>query len=164
MEGANKVPPDGKFSEVPGVVPTPIQLEEEQGTAGVHAGTTRVGECLLLAFACCALPSASYDGPLDFVNGDGSASERLVVVANRLPVTCSKDQHGHWQLQVSAGGLVSALKGVSTYTTMWIGWPGKQHVFSSGVRFHGNNSWGYFCERGTLSTWWWYASLRALHV
>jgi len=42
---------------------------------------------------------ASYDGPLDFV-GDGSTSERLVVVANRLPVTCSKDQHGHWQLQV----------------------------------------------------------------
>ena len=43
---------------------------------------------------------ASYDGPLDFVHGDGSASERLVVVANRLPVTCSKDALGHWQLQV----------------------------------------------------------------
>jgi len=130
MEGANKVPPDGKFSEVPGVVPTPIQLEEEQGTAGVHAGTTRVDRLLKerirrnRSHQLFDYDEASYDGPLDFVNGDGSASERLVVVANRLPVTCSKDQHGHWQLQVSAGGLVSALKGVSTYTTMWIGWPG----------------------------------------
>eukprot|EP00198_Chlamydomonas_reinhardtii_P002762 XP_001692098.1 trehalose-6-phosphate synthase/phosphatase [Chlamydomonas reinhardtii] len=44
---------------------------------------------------------------------------RLVVVANRLPVTCSKDVP-----QSSAGGLVSALKGVSNYVTLWIGWPG----------------------------------------
>lgn len=26
---------------------------------------------------------------------------RLVVVANRLPVTCSKDSNGRWQLQAS---------------------------------------------------------------
>ncbi|KAG2501762.1 hypothetical protein HYH03_000262 [Edaphochlamys debaryana] len=49
---------------------------------------------------------------------------RLVVVANRLPVTVSKDASGRWQLQASAGGLVSALKGVSSYVTLWIGWPG----------------------------------------
>ncbi|GLC47635.1 hypothetical protein PLESTB_000009400 [Pleodorina starrii] len=52
------------------------------------------------------------------------AQARLVVVANRLPVTCSKDSSGRWQLQASAGGLVSALKGVSNYVTLWIGWPG----------------------------------------
>lgn len=28
-------------------------------------------------------------------------------------------------LQVSSGGLVSALKGVQNYKTLWIGWPGK---------------------------------------
>jgi hypothetical protein len=26
--------------------------------------------------------------------------------------------------QISAGGLVSALMGVSNYTTLWVGWPG----------------------------------------
>lgn len=31
----------------------------------------------------------------------GVHQDRLVVVANRLPVTCSKDATGHWQLQVS---------------------------------------------------------------
>lgn len=29
-----------------------------------------------------------------------------------------------WALQVSAGGLVSALMGVSSFRTCWIGWPG----------------------------------------
>lgn len=53
-----------------------------------------------------------------------AATDRLMVVANRLPVTCSKDSSGKWKLQVSAGGLVSALMGVSNYTTIWIGWPG----------------------------------------
>lgn len=35
-----------------------------------------------------------------------------------------KDRTGHWQLQVSAGGLVSALMGVANIETKWIGWPG----------------------------------------
>ncbi len=130
---------------------------------------------------------AAYEGPLDNFNDAVPGSERLVVVANRLPVTCIKDAQGQWQLQVrteatvrssqrtwqcpprqygqrtrraaratcsaarpatcsrrrgvfmtqssvtvrwscpqvSAGGLVSALKGVSTYKTVWIGWPGR---------------------------------------
>ena len=38
------------------------------------------------------------------------SSERVLVVANRLPVTCSKKADGSWQLQSSSGGLVSALK------------------------------------------------------
>jgi trehalose-6-phosphate synthase len=50
---------------------------------------------------------------------------RLIVVANRLPVTCSKDAAGKWKLQISAGGLVSALMGVNNYSTLWIGWPGE---------------------------------------
>lgn len=52
------------------------------------------------------------------------AGGRLIVVANRLPVTCSKDSSGRWKLQISAGGLVSALMGVNNYSTLWIGWPG----------------------------------------
>lgn len=55
---------------------------------------------------------------------DGLAPQRLLVVANRLPVSAFKDRAGRWQLQVSAGGLVSALMGVSNIETKWIGWPG----------------------------------------
>ena len=50
--------------------------------------------------------------------------QRLIVVANRLPVSAYKDRSGRWQLQVSAGGLVSALMGVGNFQTKWIGWPG----------------------------------------
>ena len=55
---------------------------------------------------------------------DGSSDHRLIVVANRLPVSAYKDVDGAWQLQVSAGGLVSALMGVGDINTRWIGWPG----------------------------------------
>ncbi|KFM22881.1 Alpha,alpha-trehalose-phosphate synthase [UDP-forming] 1 [Auxenochlorella protothecoides] len=51
-------------------------------------------------------------------------SRRLIVVANRLPVSAYRDPEGKWQLQVSAGGLVSALMGVAHFQTKWIGWPG----------------------------------------
>jgi trehalose-6-phosphate synthase len=56
---------------------------------------------------------------------------RLIVVANRLPVTCSKDAAGKWKLQISAGGLVSALMGVNNYSTLWIGWPGEMRGSSN---------------------------------
>jgi trehalose 6-phosphate synthase/phosphatase len=55
---------------------------------------------------------------------DGHAGQRLLVVANRLPVSAYKDRESKWRLQVSAGGLVSALMGVGNFETRWIGWPG----------------------------------------
>lgn len=36
---------------------------------------------------------------------------RLIVVANRLPVTISKDASGEYHFKMSSGGLVSALSG-----------------------------------------------------
>lgn len=37
----------------------------------------------------------------DNVGGNGGpCSERVVIVANRLPVTCTRDATGSWQLQV----------------------------------------------------------------
>lgn len=54
-----------------------------------------------------------------------TAPQRLLVIANRLPVSAFKDRSGKWQLQVSAGGLVSALMGVGNIQTKWIGWPGE---------------------------------------
>ena len=55
---------------------------------------------------------------------DGHAQQRLIVIANRLPVSAYKDRDARWRLQVSAGGLVSALMGVGNFETRWIGWPG----------------------------------------
>ena len=49
---------------------------------------------------------------------------RLLVVANRLPVTAFKGIGGDWKLQMSSGGLVSALTGVEGYDITWVGWPG----------------------------------------
>ncbi|KAK9804133.1 hypothetical protein WJX73_003206 [Symbiochloris irregularis] len=49
---------------------------------------------------------------------------RLIVVANRLPVSAGYASEGKWTLQLSAGGLVSALGGVQGFNTMWVGWPG----------------------------------------
>ena len=54
----------------------------------------------------------------------GEQEGRLIVVANRLPVSAFKGKDGRWQLQISAGGLVSALMGVGNSNSIWIGWPG----------------------------------------
>lgn len=59
-----------------------------------------------------------------FSSFDDDSSQRLIVVANRLPVSAFKNRLGNWQLQVSAGGLVSALMGIGNFSTRWIGWPG----------------------------------------
>jgi hypothetical protein len=70
--------------------------------------------------------------------------QRLIVVSNRLPVTIKKDASGKYTykvslgsdirlnethnrtLQMSSGGLVSALSGCKkTMSFTWIGWPGQ---------------------------------------
>jgi len=50
--------------------------------------------------------------------------EHVIMVSNRLPVSAVQKPDGEWELVESAGGLVSALKGVQNYHTRWIGWPG----------------------------------------
>eukprot|EP00250_Pteridium_aquilinum_P003695 c14001_g1_i1 orf=129-3305(+) len=49
--------------------------------------------------------------------------QRLLVVANRLPVSATRTGDV-WSLESSAGGLVSALLGVRQFETRWIGWAG----------------------------------------
>ena len=57
--------------------------------------------------------------------GNGPAIERLVFVSNRLPVVLTEDDAGEWQVQSSAGGLVTALAPVlRNKGGLWIGWPG----------------------------------------
>ncbi|KAL3613709.1 threalose-6-phosphate phosphatase [Castilleja foliolosa] len=50
--------------------------------------------------------------------------QRLLVVANRLPVSAVRKGDDSWSLEVSAGGLVSALLGVKEFEARWIGWAG----------------------------------------
>ncbi|KAK6134447.1 hypothetical protein DH2020_031812 [Rehmannia glutinosa] len=50
--------------------------------------------------------------------------QRLLVVANRLPVSAVRRGVDSWSLEISAGGLVSALLGVKEFEARWIGWAG----------------------------------------
>ncbi|QCE10205.1 alpha,alpha-trehalose-phosphate synthase [UDP-forming] 1 isoform X1 [Vigna unguiculata] len=50
--------------------------------------------------------------------------QRLLVVANRLPVSAIRKGEDSWSLEISAGGLVSALLGVKALEARWIGWAG----------------------------------------
>ncbi|ESQ35106.1 hypothetical protein EUTSA_v10009417mg [Eutrema salsugineum] len=50
---------------------------------------------------------------------------RLLVVANRLPVSAKRTGENSWSLEMSPGGLVSGLLGVTAqFDTKWVGWPG----------------------------------------
>ncbi|CAK9154700.1 unnamed protein product [Ilex paraguariensis] len=53
-----------------------------------------------------------------------SSKQRLLVVANRLPVSAFRKGEDSWTLEVSVGGLVSALLGVNEFEARWIGWAG----------------------------------------
>ncbi|XP_061983705.1 alpha,alpha-trehalose-phosphate synthase [UDP-forming] 1 [Populus nigra] len=50
--------------------------------------------------------------------------QRLLVVANRLPVSAVRRGEDSWSLEISAGGLVTALLGVKEFEAKWIGWAG----------------------------------------
>ncbi|XVF18460.1 hypothetical protein REPUB_Repub11eG0023400 [Reevesia pubescens] len=50
--------------------------------------------------------------------------QRLLVVANRLPVSAVRRGEDSWSLEISGGGLVTALLGVKEFEARWIGWAG----------------------------------------
>ena len=50
---------------------------------------------------------------------------RLIVVANRLPITVKRSGEASYDLSLSSGGLVTGLQGLSKCTKFeWYGWPG----------------------------------------
>jgi len=52
-------------------------------------------------------------------------TKRLIVVANRLPVTPRRARDsGEWRFDRSSGGLVSAFLGVKNMEITWVGWVG----------------------------------------
>uniref|UniRef100_A0A7N0RB76 alpha,alpha-trehalose-phosphate synthase (UDP-forming) n=1 Tax=Kalanchoe fedtschenkoi TaxID=63787 RepID=A0A7N0RB76_KALFE len=65
---------------------------------------------------------------------DGPARQRLLVVANRLPVSAVRRGEESWTLEMSAGGLVSALLGVKEFEARWIGWAGVNVPDDAGQR------------------------------
>ncbi|XAR68195.1 Alpha,alpha-trehalose-phosphate synthase (UDP-forming) [Bertholletia excelsa] len=60
--------------------------------------------------------------------------QRLLVVANRLPVSAVRRGEESWSLEISAGGLVSALLGVKAFEARWIGWAGVNVPDDAGQR------------------------------
>ncbi|KAH6837279.1 trehalose-6-phosphate synthase [Perilla frutescens var. hirtella] len=74
------------------------------------------------------LSRRSRNPDLDYDPDDGRERrpnrQRLLVVANRLPVSAVRRGPDSWSLEISAGGLVSALLGVKEFEARWIGWPG----------------------------------------
>jgi len=50
---------------------------------------------------------------------------RILVVANRLPMSIKAKDYGEFEYSISSGGLVSGLKGLSKVVDFkWFGWPG----------------------------------------
>jgi trehalose 6-phosphate synthase/phosphatase len=51
--------------------------------------------------------------------------DRLLIVSNRLPISIIRENTGRWQVQISSGGLVTALDPLlRSRGGLWIGWPG----------------------------------------
>jgi trehalose 6-phosphate synthase len=57
--------------------------------------------------------------------GQGSSNHRLIIASNRLPISI-KQNEGSYEAVPSSGGLVSALRGLSTASYLWLGWPGME--------------------------------------
>eukprot|EP00397_Hematodinium_sp_SG-2012_P012902 GEMP01013086.1.p1 GENE.GEMP01013086.1~~GEMP01013086.1.p1 ORF type:complete len:901 (+),score=156.68 GEMP01013086.1:87-2789(+) len=51
-------------------------------------------------------------------------SQKLLVLANRLPITLKKEEGGGWTAVRSSGGLVRGLSAVKSFDMIWLGWPG----------------------------------------
>ncbi|XP_068310248.1 alpha,alpha-trehalose-phosphate synthase [UDP-forming] 1-like isoform X2 [Pyrus communis] len=90
-----------------------LQLREDENSNAAHV------ERLLEGAAAARALNEGYE------NQDGRPSrQRLLVVANRLPVSAIRRGEDSWSLEMSAGGLVSALLGVKEFEARWIGWAG----------------------------------------
>ncbi len=49
--------------------------------------------------------------------------QRLLIVANRLPITLKPLENGNYDFQPSSGGLAAGLNGLGA-KSKWFGWPG----------------------------------------
>lgn len=95
------------------------ELEHElRFREGENSGISYVEQVLERAIATRALTE-------DYERQDGRPfRQRLLVVANRLPVSAVRRGEDAWSLEMSGGGLVTALLGVKGFEARWIGWAG----------------------------------------
>jgi len=70
---------------------------------------------------------------------------RLIVVSNRLPIVLTREHKGRWHVQLSSGGLVTALAPVlRDRGGVWIGWPGTlEDIDPDELAAMGGKSTGY---------------------
>lgn len=60
------------------------------------------------------------------MTGDQTCSnQRLIIASNRLPLSIHKHDR-NYEATPSSGGLVTALRGLSTANYLWLGWPGME--------------------------------------
>jgi len=56
---------------------------------------------------------------------DENFEGRVIVVANRLPITVKPQPDGNFEYSMSSGGLVSGLRSLTKAVNFkWFGWPG----------------------------------------
>ncbi|CAA6673002.1 unnamed protein product [Spirodela intermedia] len=113
-----------------------FQLNDELGDGGFSDFGSASGEWVragegefLEAVAAAAALAAAGDGPAE-QDATGQHKQRLLVVANRLPVSAVRRAEDSWSLDISAGGLVS----VKEFETRWIGWAGVNVPDETGQR------------------------------
>jgi trehalose 6-phosphate synthase len=71
------------------------------------------------------MPGTITNGEHQEEKKQGKQEGRLLLISNRLPITCKRSEEGKYDLSMSSGGLVSGLSGLSKSTTFqWYGWPG----------------------------------------
>lgn len=71
------------------------------------------------------LPTEALMPSMPALEEPTSPKGRLIIVANRLPITVKRTEDGAYDLIPSSGGLVSGLAGMmKTKEFQWYGWPG----------------------------------------
>lgn len=82
---------------------------------------------------------------------ESQKNHQLIIVSNRLPI-CLTEVDGSYQSNLSSGGLVTALSGISSSTNVrWFGWPGgnvedpEQRKIAADA-LAGNNAVGIFLD------------------
>ena len=56
-----------------------------------------------------------------------TSQSTLIMVSNRLPISLNRKDDGEYSYNMSSGGLVSGLSGMTKNATFsWFGWPGME--------------------------------------
>jgi hypothetical protein len=113
----------------------PIEEEEDKSEEAELISQIRTLQLRLTQLVQSPVSSSAHESPRKLSRSSRALrryestpvahTKRLLVVANRLPISLHKDSgSGEWDFNVSSGGLVSALTSIKDIAMVWIGWPG----------------------------------------